>query len=321
MSFLKTKKTTILTIKRIRAFSLRTHFKKFSGDFHIYTFHRLYPKNNQSDVSKRTSPVISQGRLKGSLTIEAALVIPLFLFAIMAILSFVDILRLQMVIDSSMQQCAKELATYGYAISDRGQSEKIELPMPMETLFSELYVKECIVSEAGREYLDTSPLESEISFVGSRILEDDRIELYSTYYVSPFFSLSPETGFLTGNTAVVRAFTGYDNLSGSNIGVKEEYVYITQYGTAYHKDRGCPYLDLSIRKIHSSEVAVMRNKGGSIYYACDCCTNQNDNYPVFVTDYGVRYHADIFCSALRRTIQTVPISKVGGRNPCNKCVK
>lgn len=300
------------------ALSLRTRFKKYTDKYRL-----IFPKvkeKRSNCLPKRISSVISI-TAGGSLTVEAALVIPIFLFAIMAILSFTEILRLQMNIDSALQQCAKELAVYGYAGDSLSANMVEDISFPAETLLSETYVRERVISEIGREELQNSPMEGAgaLHFVGSRIMENDRIELRCTYYVTPFFSLSPKAGFLTGTTAVARAFTGYDNLAGASEGEKEEYVYITENGTVYHRDRGCHYLDLSIEKVFTEELAGMRNADGSIYYACPVCGDTNSGSVVFITRYGNRYHSDILCSGLRRTVEAVPVSQVGGRSPCSKC--
>lgn len=317
MSFLEQIKQIITS-----AFSLQTHIKKHTDNLNL-VFPRIKNRiisNYKHFVSKRTSSVISI-TYGGSLTIEAALVIPIFIFAIIAVLSFTDILRLQMKLDSSMTQCAKELSVYGYAGNKVLGESKDNLPFPAETLFSETYIRNRVISELGKEYLDGSPLEGNrtMHFLGSRILKDDRIELYATYYVTPFFALSPRAGFLTGNTAVARAFTGYDNLTAGNPIVKEEVVYITPEGKAYHKDRGCHYLDLSIEKIFIEEISGVRNKDGNIYHACPLCKGAGGKRTVFITNYGNRYHGDVLCSGLKRTVEMVVISEVGDRHPCSKC--
>ncbi len=313
MSFLK----KYLEQNIISAFSLRTHFKSYTDKHHL-----IIPKIKEYCdnylFSKRMSSVILLDS-KGSLTVEAALVIPLFLFAVMAILSFVQMLHMQMAMDSAMHQRAKELATYGYAQSMWSKGHEADLPMPAEMLFSEIYVKNQVETDLGRDYLKASPLKGDIYFLDSRIMENDRIELHSSYYVSPFFSLSPTAGFLTGQTAVVRAFTGYDNLTSVNVAQKEEYVFITEYGTAYHRDRGCPYLDLSVRKEFDDNLSALRNKDGEKYRACQGCAGTVATNLIFVTDYGETYHSDILCSGLRRSIESVPVSQVGGRSPCPKC--
>jgi hypothetical protein len=328
MSFLKRNNKWIQS-----ALSLQTHFKTHKK----LIFPKVNNKNKPSNYFlKRISSVIpipskirrrsissdALATQEGSLTIEAALVIPIFLFAIMAILSFTEILRVQMRLDSAMQQCAKELAVYGYAKDGILGEDTGDLSVPIETLFSEAYVRNRVISEVGEEYLQNSPTNGTASlhFLGSRIMENDRIELRCTYYVTPFFSLSPKAGFLTGTTAVARAFTGYDNLSAAEQGETEEYVYVTPNGTAYHKSRNCHYLDLSIQKVFTEDLPNLRNAEGSIYQPCPLCKGTNAGSVLFITDYGNRYHTDILCSGLRRTVSMIPISEVGSRTPCKKCV-
>lgn len=313
MSFLKRHNKLIQS-----ALSLQTHFKKHTDKYDL-----IFPKikNKISNYfSKRISSVISFTS-EGSLTIEAALIIPIFLFAVMAVLSFTEVLCLQMKIDSSMQQCAKELAVYGYAAKECGGEKMDELPLGAETLFSEIYVRNRIISETGEDYLKESPMESTnaLHLAGSRIMENDRIELRCTYYVTPFFALSPKAGFLMESTAVARAFTGYDNLAAAPPEENEEYVYVTENGTAYHRDRGCHYLDLSIEKVFTKELPLLRNADGSIYGACPICGDTNSGSVAFITKYGNKYHSDILCSGLRRTIKRIPISQIGNRTPCKKC--
>ncbi len=317
MSFLEQIKQIIIS-----AFSLQTQIKKHT-DKHYLIFPRIKKRrkrNCKPFVPKRISSVISITQ-EGSLTIEAALVIPIFLFAIIAVLSFTDILRLQMKTDSAMAQCAKELAVYGYAEESILGEVIDDVPFGTETLFSETYVRNRVISELGKNYLSGSPAgdSGAIHFVGSRIMENDRIELRSAYYVTPFFALSPKSGFLTGTCAVARAFTGYDNLSAVSDTDKEEFVYITPEGTAYHKSRSCHYLDLSIEKVFMEDISGIRNKEGSIYYACPLCKGAGNGTTMFVTDYGNRYHRDVLCSGLKRTVEMVPISETGGRHPCSKC--
>ncbi len=306
----------------ISAFSLQTQIKKHTDILHL-VFPRIKKRkisNRKPFASKRISSVISITH-EGSLTVEAALVIPIFLFAVTAVLSFTDILRLQMKMDSAMTQCAKELAVYGYAGESIAGEVLDDIPFPEGTLFSETYVRNRVISELGQDYLSRSPANGSgtIHFLGSRIMENDRIELDAAYYVTPYFALSPKSGFLTGNHAVARAFTGYDNLSAVNEKDREEFVYITPEGEAYHKSRGCHYLDLSIEKVFIEDISGIRNAEGGIYHACPLCKGAGNGTTVFVTNYGNRYHRDVLCSGLKRTVEMVPISETGGRHPCAKC--
>lgn len=59
-------------------------------------------------------------RQRGSLTIEAALVLGMFLFAYAAIISITNFIRAQMIIQYSLGQAAKEISAYCYLVSKTG---------------------------------------------------------------------------------------------------------------------------------------------------------------------------------------------------------
>ena len=74
----------------------------------IYPQISFFPKQSNSFLKRMSPGFIAPFFHRGSLTVEAALVIPLFLFAVISILSFTEILRVQMKLNSSLQQTAKE---------------------------------------------------------------------------------------------------------------------------------------------------------------------------------------------------------------------
>ncbi|WP_418418537.1 TadE/TadG family type IV pilus assembly protein [Blautia sp.] len=59
-------------------------------------------------------------RQKGSITVEASLFIPMFLFAFMSIYSLVFFVRAQLVIQYAADQAAKEVAQYSYILEKTG---------------------------------------------------------------------------------------------------------------------------------------------------------------------------------------------------------
>ena len=50
---------------------------------------------------------------------------------------------------------------------------------------------------------------------------------------------------------------------------QEEYVYITENGTVYHRERNCTHLTLSIELAGKDEVGQLRNESGGKYYPCE----------------------------------------------------
>lgn len=267
-----------------------------------------------SKVCKKISACFSskeQGRqLKGSMTVEAAFVLPFCLFALVNLMSIVELYRLQSNLGAAMHNAAKDMAVYAHSIETNS------------TLLNTTYAAIKTESELGMDYLDHSPVSGGalgIVWLQSEFLEkEDCIDLVASYHVNPTFGLMGYRGFIMCNRTRTRAWTGYDNAGAAKGGNADQLVYITPHGSAYHLSRNCSYLKLSIRGVDRDVVGELRNKDGSIFYACSDCGNK-DSDRVFVTDYGEKYHTSLQCSALKRTIYLVPLSQVQGRTVCSKC--
>lgn len=131
-----------------------------------------------------------------------------------------------------------------------------------------------------------------------------------------------EIGFNDSSTAAVvyiRKWTGYDVTSAGETKDEDEYVYITECGTVYHRSRECSHLKISISVCNASDVSMKRNDYGQKYRPCERCASGNSTGLVFITDKGDKYHNSANCSGLKRTIKTVKLSEVGGRGPCSVC--
>ena len=150
--------------------------------------------------------------------------------------------------------------------------------------------------------------------------ENEMVTLTKVQKLEPIVSI---ISFPSASTIVncrVRKWTGYrvnGNLSEQT--EEEEWVYITETGTVYHRSRGCSYLNPSIRCSTANQVKNIRNHDGGKYTPCQYCGEKGGLGIVFITEYGNHYHHDIRCSGLKRTIKTVPISQVRHLRACSKC--
>ena len=115
------------------------------------------------------------------------------------------------------------------------------------------------------------------------------------------------------------AWTGYSLTGDSDGAGEEEYVYITPEGVVYHKDINCSHLKLTIESTTMSMVGSLRNDDGAKYGKCEYCGNREYIGTLYVTKSGDCYHTTLGCPGLKRTIETIPISKVGNRAPCSRC--
>ena len=253
------------------------------------------------------------------MTVEASLVLPLFLFAFLNLISIVEIYRLQSNMSAAMHSTAKQMAAHGIeyeALSggSAGVAEKAAL-----TAYAAGKVKNIV----GEDYFKTSLIIDgfgSISWFHSHVMgDDDGIDLTAVYEVKPPISIMGFGSFRLYNRMCARAWTGYDNADNINSeNDNERIVYITPEGEAYHNSRACAYLKLSIAAVDLSFLKNKRNENGEKYYPCESC-GSDETGVVFITDFGNRYHSTLQCSGLKRTVTAVPLSEAGGRSECTKC--
>ena len=258
--------------------------------------------------AEKVSDSASERRcVKASITVEAIVCIPLFLYAALCLIWMLEIRTIQIVIRAGIQETGKRMAESAY------QSD-IFLPSEMETM---------LVSAIGNKRLDRSIVEQgaegmhcekSYSVPGVGIYElrvDYRLKL-----PFPFF----DTGIMTFTEKMrIKGWNGYaKELFGDY--ESQQMVYITETGLVYHLDYHCNYLEPSIRRVNKKMVPDLRNKDGEKYVKCPLCADKTASSDQFyITDYGNRYHYVSSCSGLKRNIYMVPISEVKGKAACSKC--
>jgi len=311
--------------------------KQYSSNVHILLVKRFEPLkillSNLFFPLKRTS-------VPASMTLEAAVVLPLFLFFFLNLFTSVEMIRLHGNLQLALWETGSRMAVYGYAYDtvfhddetlydDTSTSNQEEenplLQNLMGIAFSYIYVKGEIIEYCGKEYLNQSPLTKgtdSLTFLETSIMnEDDCIDLTVTYRVSPLFSVPGFSSFRMVNRYYGRAWTGYDVSGGSGDDAKTDidYVYITETGTVYHESLECSHLKLSVRQVSLVEALTSQNNAGSRYTLCQLCRNMDQKNYVYVTSEGARYHYDSGCSGLKRTIYTIIRTEAEDYRPCSRC--
>lgn len=293
------------------AHSLRAYLEAYQGSqVHLF-FTRLL---------KRVSFITA--RKRGSMTLEAAFALPFFLFAVLNILFAVNIIGVQSRINAGLHQVGNQMAFSGYAYEHtmgRVLSDGLA-----GVMLSEGYARGRVIEYVGRSYLEKSCVKGGaggLSFAGSSVMgAGDIIDLKISYRVEPFVGVMGFDGFLMSQRYYGKAWTGYAG-SGQVDGSSEEdpMVYVTEKGTVYHLNRGCTYLNPTVESISAEAVSGRRNDSGAKYAPCGICGKSGIGSEVYITNYGSSYHGLLNCPGLKRTIYTVPLSKVGGRGRCSKC--
>lgn len=255
--------------------------------------------------------------LKASLTLEAAMVIPLFLFFLINLISVVSILGTYSKIQSALHQTGMKMATY----TALGESANEHLPGGIGLLYAKAELEKTI----GEAYLKNTQIknrEKGLQYFYSQIMNtsEEVIDIVVSYSMQPFIHLLGFGEFQLINRCRIRGFTGYDNTLSSVSPEGEEVVYITNTGVVYHRERTCSYLKMTISKASKEVLADIRNYNGAKYYFCEICEESEGSTTIFfITEYGDRYHTSMNCSALKRIITEVLISEVENRKPCSKC--
>lgn len=267
-----------------------------------------------SFFKNRLSCKIGKGKEKacsGSMTVEAAIVLPFFLFFFFNILWIIEIYKLHSTLLFSLQEVGRELSVYAYAYDKIVQEEEDSgLEAFIENAaFSWLYVKERVEEQAGVDYLDTSPLvggSQGISYLDSSILQqNDIIDLTASYVVSPFIRIAGFYPAAFYSRYYGRAWTGYDVEKGAEEETEVIYVYVAENARVYHLDRSCSHITLSIRQVALDEAEEIKNQHGEKYTPCEICITDKKG-SIYITLTGNRYHQRLECSGLKRTIMVIP---------------
>ncbi len=272
---------------------------------------------------KRESVSASLKKLKGSMTVEAALVLPLFLFAMIALIYMTEVIRFSANLQTAMSETAREASVYSYPFKELTGKSSIGGAAGSK-IMGAAGARAVVLERLGEDYIVKSPVKEGsggISFVHSDVLKDEMIDLAAVWRTDIPFIPDELRSFKIIDRARVRAFTGYDNTHGSEDESEEEdtIVYVTDYGRVYHRSRACSHLKLSISSVKKSEVGSKRNEYGAKYYKCEYCGDKAST-AYFITTDGDRYHTSRTCPGLKRTIHEVYLSETD-LPACSDCGK
>ena len=262
-----------------------------------------FPKTAAPPKCKKT---LLCARLSASYTLEAAVVLPLLAGFFVSILFFFRVLQVETQVQESLYYAGRKTACEA-CVSDS--------PAVLRATAETYFRKELSQYEVPKKFVKggmtgVSLLQSEFSDCEMKLRADYRIQLPVAFFTVRDVRVS--------QSCKNRKWTG--DADANDEGSEEDYVYVTEHGNVYHRQRNCPYLDLSIRSVQYADIGSSRNKSGHKYYACpDCVAENSSGGTVYITDYGTCYHNSLSCSGLKRTVSLVPLTEVGGRNCCKRC--
>lgn len=252
----------------------------------------------------------------GSLTVETSLILPMFLFISIALISIIEMISVYIRMEFAVHETAKEIADTAYITKEITEGG---LPVTETVVCTLLY------ENYGLKQLDDSLIEGDA--LGIRLfrseLQDDEgcIDLIVTYKVEPLLNLYNIGSLNFCNRAKIHAWTGY-SLSKTDW-LDDEYVYITEKGEVYHTNPNCTYLHVSVITTDYSQIENMKNADGKKYEKCKLCFDGSvveEGGPVYVTGRGEAIHTSLGCLGLKRTVYKIKLSEVGDRKECSRCL-
>ena len=258
--------------------------------------------------------------LRAGLTVEAACILPLFLWAVLAALYLIEVSVVQVRLVGGIHEAGRKMALLSYGIYG-GTSEEEKGTGVGEVVggaLTAVYAKNLILKKA--ELGETLLKENvKVSLVTSDFSDKDIIDLRVMSRIQLPIPVYRLRGLKFLERGRVRAWTGRSPSNGSGDGDENEgeMVYVALNGSVYHRDPDCSYIKVKVLSASVAEMDRKRSSDGSKYYACSCYGAHPS--PTVYTHYGNRYHGSLSCSVLKRTAQKVPLSSVSGWKACSKC--
>lgn len=279
-------------------------------------------------------------KIVAGMTVEAAVVLPLFLFFFVNLGCAMEMIRLHGNLQLALWNVGNQMCVYGYAMESADEidhavaEERKESREWWDTLadiaLTGTYVKNQVVHYVGEAYLEASPLsngtnslqlwESQVFDKKDSVVSGDIVDIILTYQVSPWIDIPFVKPFRMSNRYYGRLWTGYDvTANDSTEWDEQDVVYITENASVYHESLECTHLKLSIRQVTLEEAKAVRNENGRRYQECSKCKKKLFQGTVFIGRDGDCYHYDRECSGLKRTIYTITRQQASDYKPCSRC--
>ena len=291
---------------------------------HFFPYETVQPTQRKESV---LSPIRRYGKRRtsfftsfpsfyrhaASLTVEAALELPLFFVLIAIVLQYACVMRTAAQYSGSLTTTAQEMAIAAY------KEQYSDANNVLRAALSDAW--------ATTQVIQTAPDKDAVryaSFLNSSYLkEDSMIKLVLSYQPKPKYTpLSlPITFFV--QKAAVRGWIGRSGRSGRDRQRESENseshtVYVTEHGSVFHTNPGCSHLKVTIIPVTKDQLKDARNTSGCKYKKCPYCGGQqSDQY--YVDPYGSS--SSVSCSALKRTVHERDRADCGHLHECKDCRK
>ncbi len=244
-----------------------------------------------------------------SMTLEAALALPLVLFAGIVLLQPLRILDVERQMQAIVNSVGEDISQLVYVTEEWSDAEWADTAA-------------AIAYAEGSVRLKAQDLPVEwLTMIRSSILEEDAVvDLVVDYQMRMPFSVFGLGKIWRTNRCYLRAWVGAGGLEEEEDAEDETdpIVYVGKDSTRYHVSASCHYLSNHLTAVALRDLDSYRNKSGSRYTPCERCGAQAAGI-VYIMPSGERYHGSQSCSAIQAYVTAVRRSTVEHLGPCSYC--
>ncbi len=270
--------------------------------------------NRIATLQVRIPSKMKQGRKRAffsasaSMTAEAALVLPLFLFAGVLLMMPFRILDVERQMQAIVMSVGEDISQTAYLAPEDGGW--------VGSAAAFAYAEGAVRSKSG-----SLPVQW-LSLAGSSLLEDgETVDLVVNYRMKLPFSVFGLGSVSRSCRCWLRAWVGSDGASGSGEEAGTDgdpIVYVGKDSTRYHNSSFCHYLYNRLSAVPFGRIGDYRNESGHRYTACGRCGSRTGG-TVYIMPYGEHYHSSRTCTAITAFVRAVRRSTVEYLGPCSYC--
>ncbi len=268
-------------------------------------------------------------RRKASITIEAALCIPLMASAIVMLIMPLKIFDERRKLQNMLEAEARGISNAAYISSlskelVNTEADADEYSEGIDLLKLEA-AKVSIAGKINKDIFDNLSFDNKSGIMDD--LDNSMIRLYLDYEIKAPVNFLGLNRIKMSSIVNRRAYIGSEGGRGrerySSSGLEEQdkedrIVYVGKNRSRYHLDRKCHYISNDIRAADVKELEVMKNKDGKYYKPCLACRPDKEGI-VYYFENGISYHKNKDCRSLNSYVEAVPLSEVIYLGACSYC--
>lgn len=269
-----------------------------------------------------------QKEFSGAVSVEAALALSIFIFAIVCMMIPFRMMERQRQVQAALESVNEKLCQYAYLeyrLTHGEELPKEEGDWKEDLLLGLVNGAAGIGGQALAKRMFPQEGMEKMSFWSSSFLEDgETVNFHLDYTMRMPFSVLGLNALSFSSGSVRRAWIGRDGQEREGEGDEEaeddQVVYIGKNSTRYHLSRDCHYLANKLQSVDFYTVSEARNQSGGKYYPCAVCGSKaKEGELVYIMKSGSRYHTDASCSAITAYVKAVKLSEVKHLGGCSYC--